>query len=288
MIQVTGGAGYVGRAVMRLLGGRARAIDDLSNSRRPIHEPERFMERNVGSVLPGELQGTSAVIHLAAEISPRASVQDPIAYWQRNVGELAAFLLAVPPGVQFVFASSSAVYGNPSRGLVSEDDPLLPLSPYGATKQAGEMLLSGIGLKLSVLRYFNVAGGEESHLERIHLVPRAVEASLGGRPLEVLGDGRQVRDYVHVEDVADATIRALERPGTYNIGSGRGTSVLEVLALVEEVSGRKVPVVWKNAHPADPAFLVADIRQARERLGWEPRRTLRTMIEETWEHLKAC
>jgi UDP-glucose 4-epimerase len=287
VILVTGGAGYIGSSVMRRLGQRGMAIDDLSNSERPLHAPGRFFELDIRDASSSLLQGVSGIIHCAGSISPRESCHRPDHYWRNNVVAAFEFFSGVKLGMPVVFSSSCAVYGRPMAVPVSEYMPTVPISPYGRTKLAVEQMLADMDFKLTCLRYFNPAGGRESHKDEIHLIPRAVLAAIRGEPFGVMGDGRQVRDFVHVEDLAEAHVRALEVPGTFNLGSGTGHTILEVLALVEKVVGKKLVVVHTDPHPADPEVLVADTTLARKHLGWAPKRNLEQMVAETFEHFRS-
>jgi UDP-glucose 4-epimerase len=287
VIVVTGGSGYVGRHVVRLLGQRALAIDDLRNSRRPIHAPGRFIESDISSAAHkvnwDDVQG---IVHCAGSISPRESVAEPALYWQNNVAAALAFFGQVPRRIPVVLSSSCAVYGNRLAAINEETVPR-PISPYGQTKLACESLLRDLGFQATALRYFNVAGGEESHRDEIHLIPRAVRAALTGEIFTVFGDGSQIRDFVHVEDLVVAHLQALTKPpGVYNLGSGRGYSVKGVLETVEEVTGKRLETKNELPHPADPKILVADIAKARTTFGWTPARTLKQMVEDTVAHVK--
>jgi UDP-glucose 4-epimerase len=288
VILVTGGAGFVGRNVCRALGKGAVAIDDLRNGWRsalpegvPLHAREL-------STVHLDFARYDAVVHCAGSMDVAESVAHPALYWWNNVAVAAAFL---PPfaGKRVVFSSSCQVYGEPAAVPVAEDAPTLPVNPYGETKLAAEGVLRDLGVKLSVLRIFNAAGGDQLHKKETHLIPRAIRAALLGEPLVVHGDGSAVRDYVHVEDVARAHLAALEKDGIFNLGSGRGSTVLEVVEACRRVTGRKIDVRFEAARPGDPRGLVADVSKARRELGWEPRYGLEEIVDSAWcwrlEHL---
>jgi UDP-glucose 4-epimerase len=270
MIIVTGGVGYVGRHVARLL--KATTLD----RRAPADIRADLADARV------DWAKVEAVVHCAGLISVAESVERPELYWWTNVGAAAAFFQGAR-GKRVVFSSSAAVYGEPQSIPIAEDHPTRPINPYGRTKLACEEMLRDLGVRLTVLRYFNAAGADEDHEPETHLIPRVVRASLTGEPLPVYGDGSHVRDFVHVDDLAEAHVRALERPGIYNLGSGRGTSVREVIELARRVTGRPIEVRPGPPRPADPKVLVADVSRARRDLGWEPRRTLEDIIASTYE-----
>jgi UDP-glucose-4-epimerase GalE len=252
------------------------------------------------------------VLHLAASIEVAESVRSPLAFHRNNVvASLTLLEACVAAGVRaFVFSSSAAVYGNPARNAaqapLSEDAPLAPLSPYGAGKAMVERMLAEAeaahGLRTAALRYFNAAGADpggglgECHAPETHLIPLALRAAAGsGPPLRLFGsdwptrDGSCERDFVHVSDLADAHVRALEGllgggpGGVFNLGTGLGRTVREVLAEVECAVGRPVPVETAPRRAGDPAALVADPARFRRAYGWEPRRSdLATIVRDAW------
>jgi UDP-glucose-4-epimerase GalE len=246
------------------------------------------------------------VIHFAAYKAVGESMEQPLRYYSNNVGgtiDLVRALLA--NGVErMVFSSSAAVYGNPASVPVTEDSPLLPESVYAETKAVMERFLAScdeIGMRSVSLRYFNAAGassdssiGEDWSMSQ-NLVPLVMKAILGfSGPLNVFGndyptpDGTCIRDYIHVEDLADAHIKALdylEQGGASlacNVGTGRGTSVLEVIDIAEQVSGRKVPHVVTSRRAGDPTSVYADPTLVRALLGWKATRDLRDIITSAW------
>ena len=313
-VLVTGGAGYIGSIVAeRLLaaGDEVVVYDNLATGHRAAVPPgARFLQADLadGEALRAELRGVDAVVHMAAVSLVGVSVRDPSSYWHQNVTLGLRLLDAMrATGVsRLVFSSSAAVYGEPERQPVDEDDATRPTSPYGDTKLAFERALQNYGraygLRSVSLRYFNAAGASErageAHEPETHLVPRVLRVALGidPGPLQVFGDdyptrdGTCVRDYVHVLDLADAHVRALRAladghaGGVYNLGcGGAGWSVKEVLDAARAVTGRDIPVEVGPRRPGDPAVLVARSDRARRELGWTPHHeTLEDMVGSAW------
>ena len=319
-VLVTGGAGYIGSFVVRacLLSGRSVvALDDGSKGhfeavrRAGADLADGALVHAVrGRVGDGELirslvreHDIEACVHLAGRSLVAESVADPLTYYDSNVGQGLNLLSAlVASGVKrFVFSSSAAVYGHPATVPIAEDEPLLPINPYGETKMVMELALRRLheayGLTYAALRYFNAAGADEAaglgedHHPESHLVPLAVDAALGLRgALTVFGrdyptpDGTCIRDYVDVRDIAQAHIAALDvlqaggSVGPVNLGTGTGFSVLEVLDAVEVATGRAVPHVFGDRRPGDPAVLVASGERARHVLGWAPAHSLASSV----------
>jgi UDP-glucose-4-epimerase GalE len=252
--------------------------------------------------------GVSAVMHFAAFLDVGESVRKPALYYRNNVvGALSVLEAMAEESVsRFVFSSTCATYGEPVETPMTEAHPQRPISSYGETKRAVEQALPhferAYGLRWAALRYFNAAGADpdgelgEDHSPEIHLIPRAIAAATGGEPLEVFGsdyptpDGTCLRDYIHVSDLADAHVKALETitaTGTsaaYNLGTGRRHSVRQVIETVGRVTGRTVP--WKAAprRPGDPAVLCASAAKAQAELQWTPRMPdLDTIVRTAWE-----
>ena len=313
-VLVTGGAGYIGSVTVELLldlGHEVASLDNLSEGHREAIDPRALFQ--VGDVGAREdldrlfsAFRPEAVLHLAASTLVSESMSDPGKYFRENLEKGHALLDAMRDhGVgRLVFSSTAAVYGEPERTPIREDDPLRPTNPYGESKLAFERLLRWYaeihGLRFFALRYFNAAGATarcgEDHDPETHLIPRVIGVAQGRWPeLEVFGadyptrDGSCVRDYVHIRDLAEAHIRALELladgiPGeALNLGNGEGYSVLEVVRAVEQVSGRRVPLRHAPRRPGDPATLVAAATRARERLGWRPHHPeLESIVESAW------
>jgi UDP-glucose-4-epimerase GalE len=303
-VVVSGGAGYIGGHVVRALaaaGHEVHVVDDLSNGHA---DSARNAALTVGDVTtPGlvhelaERVGAQAILHFAARIQVGESVARPDLYYQTNVGGMmrigaAAQALRIP----VVFSSTAAVYGEPETTPIPPTHPCRPENPYGWSKWMGERILADCaragGFSYAILRYFNAAGGDvaagcgERHVPETHLVPLAIDAARGGDPpLQLFGDdwptpdGTCVRDYVHVVDLADAHVRALDvitrgaPPLCVNLGGGEGTTVKQVLDAVGAVVGRPVPFKVAPRRAGDVAQLVADISDARRILDWNPTRS---------------
>jgi UDP-arabinose 4-epimerase len=299
-ILVTGGAGFIGRHTAKLLrasGLEPVVLDNLSTGRRDGTGFGPFVEgdiANVGLVRSVLRQhDVTAVIHLAASAHVGDSMARPDAYYCNNVCGTASLLEAmIAEGVrQLVFASSCSVYGNSASTAAHEDEPVIPMSPYGESKLVTERALPwyqlAFGLQWVALRYFNIAGAEDDMGEDLagcrRIVPRTVHAAVGGGvALGVFGtdfetpDGSAVRDYVHVSDVAQANLLALRYvehgrpPAVMNIAAGVGTSVLQIIGEVGRQTRQAVPHALETARPGDPGCAIADISRARQQLGWTP------------------
>ena len=313
-VLVTGGAGYIGSHAAKALrrAGHAVAIyDNLSAGHReaalgaPLIQGETGDSRAVRQAIRDS--GAAAVMHFAASLSVADSVRDPVGYYRNNViGTLGVLeAMAAERCGLFVFSSSCAVYGEPVSSPIAEDHPTRPVNAYGQTKLAVEQALPhferAYGIRAVCLRYFNAAGADpegdlgEVHTPEIHLIPRAFEAVNGGPPLDVFGqdyptpDGTCLRDYVHVGDLAAAHLQALAYleggagSATYNVGTETPSSVREVLAAVERVTGRPVPQRLAPRRPGDPAVLVAASARIRRELGWTAARpALDTIVADAW------
>jgi UDP-glucose-4-epimerase GalE/galactose-1-phosphate uridylyltransferase (family 1) len=308
-VLVTGGAGYIGSVVAaRLLeaGHAVTVLDDLSTGHADaVPAGAEFTHAPItdaNSVLAA--QHFDGVMHFAAKSLVGESVSAPERYWDTNVSGTLALLEAVRVnGVgRLVFSSTAAVYGEPSVVPITVDAATMPTNPYGSSKLAVDLMISSFaaahGLAAVSLRYFNVAGAYGSYGERhateTHLIPIALQVAAGDREaLEVFGtdyptpDGSAVRDYIHVVDIADAHLLAFgaARPGEhliYNLGTGVGTSVLEIADAIRQVTGHPLPTVNRGRRPGDPAVLIADGELARAELGWQPSRTLKDMVADAW------
>ena len=311
-VLVTGGAGYIGSHAVRELreaGHAVAVLDDLSYGHReavPRDVPLIHADLADAAALRRGLEGADAVIHFAGLLSVAESVRDPASYYRVNVVKGLALLDAmIASGVRrIVFSSTCAVYGVPVRVPIDESHPQEPINAYGATKRAFERVLldyarAGL-LRAVALRYFNAAGCHpdgslgEDHDPEVHLIPLAVDAALGrGEGLRVHGDdydtpdGTCVRDYVHVQDLARAHVAALSLEGgepfqAFNLGTGQGRSVREVIRAVERVTGRPVPVTSGARRPGDPPALVAQPDRARAALGFAAQwQDLEAIVETT-------
>jgi len=313
---LTGGAGYIGAHVARSLSADGQSVvvlDDLSTGTAGRTGDVPLVE---GTVLDGALvrrvlreHEVTGVVHVAAKKQVGESVEDPLMYYRENLTGLVTLLEACrDEGVdRFVFSSSAATYGLPDVDLVTEDTPCAPLSPYGETKLVGEWLVrdcaTAFGLRAMCLRYFNVAGAASPDLGDpgvTNLVPLVLRALTSGRRPQVFGDdyptpdGTCVRDYVHVGDIADAHLaaaRALDAgaPGaTYNIGRGQGSSVLDVLGVVGDVTGLDVTHDVAPRRAGDPARIVAAVDRIRDGLGFTAQHDLRSMVESAWAAWQAA
>jgi UDP-glucose 4-epimerase len=303
-VLVTGGAGYIGAHLVRALlreGHTAVVLDDLSAGHRDtIPEGVRFVHADVrdAAAVRGAIReaGLEAVVHFASRIQVGESVRDPRLYYRDNLSAGILLLESVlDEGVKtFVLSSTAAVYGDPVHLPIDETHPTHPVNPYGATKLALERVLASYAaayqLRYAALRYFNACGGEvglgERHEPETHLIPLVLDAAMGARPnVTVFGDdygtpdGTCVRDYIHVGDLANAHLAALTHltgggeSGAWNLGTGSGYSVRQVIDAVERVTGRRVPVVKGARREGDPPILVASPAKAHRVFGWAPARS---------------
>jgi UDP-glucose-4-epimerase GalE len=311
-VVVTGGAGYIGsHAVLELLqaGHEVRVVDDLSKGHRaavPAGARLHVGDLAARGVQDEALPGADAVIHFAGLLSVSESVREPMAYYRANVVKGLELLDGMGRhGVsRMVFSSTCATYGMPVRIPMDEAHPQDPINPYGATKRAFEGALGDQAragrLRAVALRYFNAAGCHpdgslgEHHDPEEHLVPLAVDAALGRGPgLTIHGDdydtpdGTCIRDYVHVQDLARAHVLALERLDqgdafrVYNLGTGAGHSVRQVVDAVGRIAGKAVPCRVGPRRPGDPPRLVASAERARAELGFAPSHELASIVETT-------
>ncbi len=313
-ILVTGGAGYIGSHTVALLLSRGHEVsvyDNLSMGHRKAVPQERLIEGDLAD-LPRLDQAIlerriEAVIHFAAFAYVGESVRDPTKYYQNNLVNTLKLMefLQRHRIWRFVFSSTCATYGVPERVPITENLPQRPINPYGNGKLAVEWALADYAAAYNwgyaALRYFNAAGASasanigEDHDPETHLIPLVLQTALGQRPhIEVFGtdyptpDGTCIRDYIHVDDLAEAHLLALERlePGKglrYNVGTGRGYSVREVIRVAEEITGKKIPVKEGPRRQGDPPVLVASSDKIQRELGWRPRYTeLRPIVETAW------
>jgi UDP-glucose-4-epimerase GalE len=313
-VLVTGGAGYIGSNMCLELaraGHTPVILDNFSTGFRKLTNDFETVEGNIRdhAQVSGALRGCEAVIHFAASSQVGESVRDPRKYFTNNVEGTLALLDAVleTPVRKFVFSSTAAVYGEPSTDLIPETLPKQPLNPYGATKLFMEYSLAAYrrshGLRSASLRYFNAAGADfearagELHSPETHLIPLTMDAVAGsGPPLTVFGndfptpDGTCIRDYIHVTDLAAGHLAALdyldrEPEGhlAFNLGTGRGYSVLEIIQAVGRVAGTEVPHKVGARREGDPARLVADPSLAQKHLGWKARYGLEEIVQTAWK-----
>jgi UDP-glucose 4-epimerase len=301
-VVVTGGAGYIGSVTAHLLGRRGYGVvivDDLSRGYEhnvrglPFHKLNLLETGALADLLSRER--VDAVVHFAAYSAVGESTRKPELYFLNNDGGSASLLSAMIQAnvKRLVFSSTAAVYGTPNMVPIPEDHALHPVNPYGESKVLVEKMLKWLdscrGLHSIALRYFNACGGDpesglgEEHEPETHLIPLLLRAVISGNPMTIFGDdydtpdGTCIRDYIHVADLAEAHVAAIEKLLTggasdvFNVGTGAGQSVREVLRAVEQVTGRKVPHDIGPRRAGDPAILVANSEKLQRLLGWKPR-----------------
>lgn len=313
-VLVCGGAGYVGSHAALALSRAGHDVTVLDNLLTGHREAVRWGPLIEADLLKPETleaafaRPVDAVMHFCARSLVGESMTDPVAYYQNNVAGTLNLLDAMRRHDvgRLVFSSTAAVFGNPVSDLIDETHPKHPINPYGASKLMVEQVLrdaaTAYGLRSVALRYFNAAGAAaeegigESHSPETHLIPNALKCAAGEPPaLKVFGDdyptpdGTCVRDYVHVLDLADAHLRALDwmarEPGAhqFNLGNGEGFSVLQVIEAARALSGREIPFAIAPRRAGDPPVLVAASGLAREKLGWSPRfDRIEPIIESAW------
>ncbi|WP_447039263.1 UDP-glucose 4-epimerase GalE [Streptomyces sp. DSM 118878] len=306
---VTGGAGYVGSVVAQHLieaGHEVTVLDNLSTGfREGVPAGAAFIEGDIRDAAKWLDSSYDAVLHFAAFSQVGESVAKPEKYWDNNVGGTMALLAAMRDADvrRLVFSSTAATYGEPVSTPITETDPTAPTSPYGASKLAVDHMITGEatahGLAAVSLRYFNVAGAYgscgERHDPESHLIPLVLQVAQGRREaISVFGDdyptddGTCVRDYIHVADLAEAHLLAVDAatPGEHlicNLGNGNGFSVRQVIETVRQVTGHPIPEVSAPRRDGDPAVLVASAATAREKLGWHPSRAdLAGIVADAW------
>ena len=318
-VLVTGGAGYIGSVVAAELlqaGHEVVIYDNLSRGHR------QAVPKNAALVV-GDLadragldhllrpRAIDAVMHFAALIEAGESMKAPETFFRNNTANALTLLEAMlATGVKrFVFSSTAALYGNPERTPIEEDDPLCPTNAYGESKLLVERMLAWFhqihGLRYASLRYFNAAGASrpnqgEAHQPETHLIPRILEVALGRtQHVNIFGtdyptsDGTCVRDYIHVSDLARAhvlALSALEKTGDtfcpliYNLGNGQGFSVRQVVEVARQITGHPIPVIESPRRAGDPAVLIASSEKIRRELGWQPKfPDLETIVESAWQ-----
>jgi UDP-glucose-4-epimerase GalE len=312
---VTGGAGYIGSHAAKALHRAGYCVVVYDNLAAGHRGAVKYGELVVGdiadvSALRAALRQHEifAVMHFAAFLDVGESVRDPVKYYRNNVGGALSVLeaMAAESVTHFVFSSTCATYGEPIETPITETHPQKPINSYGESKLAVERALPhyerAYGIDWVALRYFNASGADpdaeigEDHSPEIHLIPRAIEAATGGRGLQVFGDdyptpdGTCLRDYIHVADLADAHVKALEaiaetgKSGAYNLGTGHPHSVREAIDTVERVTGGKVSWTLAPRRPGDPAVLYAAPQKAQNELHWTPRYAdLETIVRTSWE-----
>jgi UDP-glucose 4-epimerase len=316
-ILVTGGAGYIGCVTTHHLlkrGFEVVVIDDLSRGHRENVAPERLHVLRLQDTegVARLLGGVDAVVHFAAHSAVGESMREPELYFSNNVGGTVSLLEAMArAGVhRLVFSSTAAVYGDPERLPIPEDARIAPVNPYGQSKAIVEKILNELdhykGLRSVVLRYFNACGAEpdaglgEAHNPETHLIPLLFRAVATGEAIQIFGndwatpDGTCIRDYIHVSDLAAAHVAALDhlmtggKSAAYNVGTGTGQTVMEVLRAVEEVTGKPVPYKIAPRREGDPMELVADSKNLRKTLGWQPQRSgIQEIVRDAWAYYQS-
>jgi UDP-glucose 4-epimerase len=314
-VLVTGGAGYIGSICVEELihsGHTVTVLDNLSEGHRSAVDPRaKFIEGNLGDrqVLDQAITAAQpeAIIHFAAHALVGESMQNPGKYFRNNVGwGLELLDAAVQKKVRkFVFSSTCATYGPPDRVPMMEDLPQRPINPYGESKLMFEKMLLWyqkiFGLEFVAFRYFNAAGASrkygEHHKIETHLIPNVLKVPLGQADhCEIYGtdyptpDGTCIRDYIHIIDLAQAHILAMQpgKQGFYNLGNGEGYSVREVIRMCEKVSGKSIKAIEKPRRPGDPPRLVASAERAFSELGWKPKfPRLEEIVSSAWAWHKA-
>lgn len=313
---VTGGAGYVGSVCAQTLleaGHEVVIVDDLSTGNRDaVPAGAHFVEGNIVDVIDRVFteHAIDGVLHFAARSLVGESMVDPATYWHDNLGVSLRLLDSMRAhGVgSLVFSSTAATYGEPEETPIVETAPTHPTNPYGASKLAIDYAITSYcqayGLAATSLRYFNVAGAYgsigENHITETHLIPLVLQVAMGFRDkIMIFGDdwptkdGTCVRDYIHIRDLADAHLLALEAntAGThaiYNLGSGDGYTVREVIEACREVTGHPIPAEVAPRRAGDPAVLIASSAKIQDELGWDPTRTeLGRIVSDAWEFTKA-
>jgi UDP-glucose 4-epimerase len=310
-ILVVGGAGYIGSICAELLldeGHEVVILDSLSEGHRRAVDPRAaFIEGDLADRQKIETAFSKArpdaVMHFAASALVAESMRDPSKYFRNNIANGLNLLDAmIASGVpRIIFSSTCAIFGPPERLPIDELLPLRPINPYGESKLAFEKILRWYdqihGLKFVSLRYFNAAGATakfgEDHRNETHLIPNVLKVALGQKPrVEIFGtdyetpDGTCIRDYIHIVDLARAHILALNSPKSefYNLGTGGGSSVRQVIAACREITGRKVDIMEKPRRPGDPPRLIASSEKIQRELAWRPEfQSLEAIIESAWK-----
>ncbi len=315
-VLVVGGAGYIGSHMVKVLAAAEHDVVTLDNLSQGYRDAVRYGElveadladsAALDQVLAGS--GFDAVMHFASFIQVGESITAPAKYYENNVTHTKNLLdCMLRNGVEhFIFSSTAAIFGEPEYTPIDEAHPARPINPYGRSKWFVEQMLEdydrAYGLKSVCLRYFNAAGADtegelgERHVPETHLIPLILQAASGRRDcIQVFGrdyptpDGTCVRDYIHVMDLCDAHMLAIEKllstgeSARYNLGNGNGFSVQEVIDSASRVTGREIKVLYDVRRDGDPAVLVADSHQARRALGWKPRYAkLDTIVEHAWK-----
>jgi UDP-glucose 4-epimerase len=314
-ILITGGAGYIGSHVCKellRLGHQPIVYDNLQTGHREATRHGQLIQGDLGDTKKlretFESLSINSIMHFAADCQVGESIENPLKYFNNNIKNSLQLVETMMEFnvTKFIFSSSAAVYGEPRQIPIPEEHPCLPVNPYGETKWIFERVLQKLHeskkLNYISLRYFNAAGADpdgelgEDHSPETHLIPISILAAINGKTIPIFGtdydtpDGTCIRDYIHVTDLANAHILALERlesgaaSGTYNLGNGNGYSVKEVIETVGEVTGMKVKAIETPRRPGDPARLVASSEKIKKELGWRPQYPeLSTIVNTAWQ-----
>lgn len=295
-IIVTGGSGFLGRHLIRALitaGHRVKNIDLKENPEYPTTIAD---VRNTAR-MKTEIINADVVFHLASLIEAGESVKNPAKFIDYNINGTLSVLEAMRHNniKTFLFSSSAAIYGEPKNIPIKEDDPTMPISPYGMTKLAMEGLLSSYvkahGFTGAALRYFNLYGPEEHHIPETHAIPRFIEQITNGRKVTVWGDGKHQRDYVYISDIVKAHLKALnyaiKNPGKYhyfNLSTQKAVSVIDIIKMLEKAIGKAAIIKHFDERPGDPRVLTADASKAKEELDWQAKIGIEEGLKKTVEY----
>ncbi|MEK6968160.1 MAG: UDP-glucose 4-epimerase GalE [Nanoarchaeota archaeon] len=310
-VLVTGGAGYIGSfAVKSLLdkGHKVTVFDSLENGhKKAVDKRAKLVIGNLNDTkkISDAIKGHDAVMHFAGYIDVAESMRNPKKYYENNLANGTNLLNAMVDNKvsKIVFSSTAAVYGNPEKTPITENSPTKPINHYGASKLMFEKALQvyeNIGINSVALRYFNVAGAApdaslgENHEPETHLIPKILFAAKKGEPINVFGndyptkDGTCIRDYIHVQDLIDAHLLALDylvknkKSEVFNLGNQKGFSVLEVIKACEKAVGKKIKIKYNARRPGDPPVLIASSEKIRSVLGWKPEHDINSIAKTAW------
>jgi len=300
-IVVTGGAGFIGSHITETLCDKKYeviVVDNLSfGYKNFVDKRAVFVRGNIGdkNLMRQVLRGADAVIHLAASSIIKFSYEDPVSYFHNNLTNGIALLEAMRNEKvhKIIYSSTAAVYGSPEKNPVKEDDPKNPISAYGASKLGFENALSAYyhayGIESVSLRYFNAYGPRDEQKPATRAVPMWIKALLADKPVEVYWHAEQTRDYVYVTDIAQAHIAVLSAKGclTYNIGSGKGIVMKDIITHIEKIAGRKLQIIDKGERKGDPEKLIADTEKIKKEIGWIPHVSLQEGLQKTIDYYKS-
>lgn len=299
-IVVTGGAGFIGSHITELLCDFKHdvvVVDDLSFGYKEfVDKRAKFVKGNISNIVLMRriLKNADAVVHLAASSIIKFSYEDPSSYFQNNMMNGVALLDVMrTQGVKkIIYSSTAAVYGIPQKSPIKEDDPKSPVSVYGASKLAFEEALGvyyrAYGIDSVSLRYFNAYGPRDEQNPATRAVPMWIKAILVDKPVEVYWKARQIRDYVYVKDIAQAHVDVLSKKGclTYNIGSGKGVVMKDIMKYIERFTGRKLRVIDRGERKGDPQKLIADTSKIKNEIGWQPQVSLEEGLQKTIDYYR--